>query len=50
MTIFYFTATGNSLALAKRIGGTLVSIPQVVDSENLYYKDDAIGVVFPVYG
>ncbi|MCL2193517.1 MAG: EFR1 family ferrodoxin [Treponema sp.] len=50
MTVFYFTATGNCLAVAKRIGGTLVSIPQVVDSENLHYKDDAIGIVFPVYG
>jgi len=50
MTTFYFTATGNSLAIAKYIGGTLVSIPQVVDSENLHYKDDAIGVVFPIYG
>ena len=50
MTIFYFTATGNSLALAKRIGGTLVSIPQIVDSDNLHYKDDVIGIVFPVYG
>ena len=49
MTVFYFTATGNSLAIAKRIGGTLVSIPQVVDSEDLHYKDDAIGIVFPIY-
>ena len=50
MTIFYFTSTGNSLAVAKRIGGTLISIPQVVDSPDLSYKDDAIGVIFPVYG
>jgi len=49
MTVFYFTGTGNSLAVAKSIGGTLVSIPRVVDSDNLYYKDDAIGVVFPIY-
>jgi len=49
MTIFYFTATGNSLAVAKHIGGTLISIPQVVDSDNLHYKDDAIGIVFPIY-
>jgi len=54
MTVFYFTATGNSLAVAKAvvkgIGGNLVSIPQAVDSESLHYKDDAIGVVFPIYG
>jgi len=49
MTIFYFTATGNSLAVAKQFGGTLVSIPQAVDSDNLHYKDDAIGIVFPIY-
>jgi ferredoxin len=49
MTIFYFTATGNSLAVAKRIGGELVSIPQVIDSEDTHYKDDVIGVIFPVY-
>ena len=49
MTVFYFTATGNSLAVAKRIGGTLVSIPQVIDSDNLHYKDDVIGIVSPIY-
>jgi ferredoxin len=49
MTIFYFTGTGNSLAVAKRIGGNLISIPQIVDFDNLHYKDDIIGVVFPVY-
>jgi ferredoxin len=54
MTVFYFTATGNSLAVAKRIcsnvEGKLVSIPQIVNSDNLHYKDDAIGIVFPIYG
>jgi len=50
MTIFYFTATGNSLAVAKRFGGTLISIPQVIDSNELRYKDDIVGVVFPIYG
>jgi len=49
MTIFYFTGTGNSLAIAKSIGGNLISIPQVIDGGNLHYKDDAIGIVFPVY-
>ncbi|MDR2571568.1 MAG: EFR1 family ferrodoxin [Oscillospiraceae bacterium] len=49
MTVFYYTATGNSLAVAKQIGGTLVSIPQVVDEKNPYYKDDVIGIVFPIY-
>jgi ferredoxin len=49
MTIFYFTSTGNSLAVAKRIGGNLISIPQIIDNREMHYKDDAIGVVFPVY-
>jgi len=49
MTIFYFTGTGNSLAVAKRIGGDLISIPQVIDSNNLHYKDDVIGIIFPIY-
>lgn len=52
MIIFYFTGTGNSLAVAKKIGNTnaiLISIPQVIDSDIQTYKDDVIGVVFPVY-
>jgi len=49
MTIFYFTATGNSLAVAKQIGGELISIPQAIDSNILQYKDDVIGVIFPIY-
>lgn len=49
MIIFYFTGTGNLLAVAKRIGGTLISIPQIIDSQDLHYKDDVIGIVFPIY-
>lgn len=50
MTIFYFTSTGNCLAVAKKIGGNLVSIPQVIDSPDLHFKDNVIGLIFPVYG
>lgn len=50
MTIFYFTSTGNCLAVAKKIGGKLVSIPQIIDSPDLHYKDDVIGLIFPIYG
>jgi len=32
MTVFYFTSTGNSLTVAKAIGGELISIPQVINS------------------
>ncbi|WNY26421.1 EFR1 family ferrodoxin [Methanolapillus ohkumae] len=49
MITFYFTATGNSLAVAKRIGGNLIAIPQVIDTQNPHYKDDVIGIVFPIY-
>lgn len=50
MTIFYFTSTGNSLAVAKAIGGELISISQVLSSPKKKYKDDVIGVFFPIYG
>ena len=30
MLTFYFTGTGNSLAAAKKISGTLISIPQAI--------------------
>ncbi|GHU88182.1 hypothetical protein FACS1894202_03840 [Clostridia bacterium] len=53
MTIFYFTSTGNSLAVAKKIGGgsaAYISIPQIIDNPSLLYKDGVIGVVYPIYG
>jgi len=49
MTIFYFTATGNSLYVAKRLGGSLMSIPQVLKSGKSSYADDVIGIVCPCY-
>ena len=49
MTVFYYTSTGNSLSVAKSIGGNLISIPQVYHKLQTRYKDNAIGVVFPVY-
>lgn len=49
MTICYFTATGNSLYVARRIGGTLLSIPQLMKQETIEISDDAIGIVAPVY-
>jgi flavodoxin len=47
MKILYFTGTGNSLAVAKRIGGELLSIPQEIHKKEMTYSDDAIGLVFP---
>lgn len=49
MKTFYFTATGNSLAVAKEIGGELYSIPQVVKHSQTKFSADKIGLVFPCY-
>ncbi len=50
MKIFYFTATGNSLYVAKRIGGELYSISQMLKEGKNEFEDEAIGFVFPCYG
>ena len=50
MKIFYFTATGNSLYVAKRIGGELYSIPQMLKEGTSEFTDEEIGFVFPCYG
>ncbi len=49
MTILYFTATGNSLAVARKIGGELLSIPQLVREEKYEIEDDVVGVICPTY-
>lgn len=49
MKVCYFTATGNCLYAAKRIGGELLSIPQLMRKEKIEITDDAVGVVCPVY-
>lgn len=49
MTILYFTATGNSLHVAKAFGGELLSIPAMVKTETYEFTDDKIGIVFPIY-
>ena len=49
MKIFYFTATGNSLYVAKRMGGELYSIPQMLKAGKNDFEDEAIGFVFPCY-
>ncbi|WP_378957179.1 EFR1 family ferrodoxin [Pelosinus sp. sgz500959] len=50
MKIFYFTATGNSLYIAKRIGGELCSIPQMLKDGTSEFEDEEIGFIFPCYG
>lgn len=50
MKTFYFTGTGNSLYIAKRVGGDLYSIPQVLKENQYVFKDEKIGIIFPTYG
>jgi len=49
MKILYFTATGNSLFVAKALGGELYSIPQLEKSQTYEFEDDKIGIVFPLH-
>ena len=50
MKILYFTASGNCLAVAKRFNAELLSIPQLLKEGRYDIKDDAIGIIYPVYG
>lgn len=50
MKTFYFTGTGNSLYIAKKVGGDLFSIPQVLKGNQYVFKDEKIGIIFPTYG
>lgn len=47
--LFYFTGTGNSLYVARQIEEKPISIPQILHQENLKFKDEKIGIVYPVY-
>ncbi len=48
--VFYFTATGNSLYIAKQLESEPISIPQIMNKFDLTFEDDKIGIVCPVYG
>lgn len=53
-TIFYFSGTGNSLQvskdIAKQLGDTeLISIPKIIDNNEIKVEAEFIGIVFPVY-
>lgn len=47
--IFYYTATGNCLYVAKNIEDQPLSIPQELKKDELNYTDEKIGIVAPVY-
>ena len=48
--VFYFTATGNSLYVAKEVDAQPVSIAQAIHDPNKIYQADSIGIVCPVFG
>ena len=50
MKILYFTSTGNCLYVANRIGGELLSIPQLEKDAKYDISDEAVGIVVPIYG
>lgn len=47
--VLYFTATGNSLFIAKQLSDSPLSIPQELKKADLIYEADEIGFVFPDY-
>ncbi len=47
--LFYFTATGNCLYVARQFDEDPISIPQVINNDNLVFEDESIGIVWPVY-
>lgn len=52
-TIYYFSGTGNSLYVARKLAekinnATLISIPKTLKQERIT-TDDAIGIVCPIY-
>lgn len=49
-TVFYFTATGNSLYVAKQLEETPISIAQKIHEKQKVYQAEKIGVVCPVFG
>ncbi len=49
MKLLFFTATGNSLYIAKSFGGEMLSIPSMIKQGEYEFTDDKIGIVFPVY-
>ncbi len=48
--LFYFTATGNSLYVAKQMDDDRISIAQAIHDKEKKYTADKIGVVCPVFG
>jgi len=49
MKILYFTSTGNSLYIAKRLEGELLSIPQLQKDGIYEIVDKSVGIICPVH-
>jgi len=49
MKVLYFTATGNNLYVAKKIGGDYYSIPKLIKEGQFEFTDEKIGIIFPIY-
>lgn len=49
MKVLYFTATGNSLYIAKRLGGECYSIPKLMKEGQFEFEDEKLGIIFPTY-
>ena len=47
--VFFFTATGNSLYVAKQLDEECFSIPQETNKANRHYKAERIGIVCPLF-
>ena len=50
MKTLYFSSTGNCLYVAKRLGGTAIPLAPLLRERTCHVEDDAVGVVFPIYG
>ena len=47
--VLYFTATGNSLYVAKKFSDAPISIPQIMYGKQRRFSDETIGIVCPVF-
>ena len=47
--VFYFTATGNSLYVARQFSEAPVGIPQIMRGSQRRFSDSTIGIVCPVF-
>jgi flavodoxin len=53
MEIYYFSGTGNSLAVAKdmaeNLDARLIPVASTLNQESIHSEADGIGFVFPIY-